>query len=264
MSNIIPKTEEEIIAYRDTGRIAAEILTTLIDHVKVGASTYEIAKLAEDLIVNKYDAIASCIGQYDFEYALCSSVNDVVCHGVPSKEEILKDGDVVNLDITVRKHGLVSDTSRMYLVGEVSTEAEKLCKVGQECLYKGIAQVKPGNTLGDIGFAIQKHATRNGYTIVREYTGHGIGKEMHEAPEVLHYGKKGKGVKLIEGMTFTIEPMVNQGSRKIEHLEDDWTVVTCDGKLSVQWEHTIVVTKTGVEILTLRDEEKEIAKAYKV
>jgi methionyl aminopeptidase len=250
------KTKEQIENYRDTGRIAAEILTTLIDHVKPGVSTYEIAKLAEDLIVNKYDAIASCIGQYDFEYALCSSVNNVVCHGVPSKEEILKDADTVNLDITVRKHGLVSDTSRMYLVGAVSAEDEKLSRIGQECLYKGIEQVKPGNTLGDIGFAVHRHATRNGYSIVRDYTGHGIGEQMHEEPEVPHYGKKGKGLKLEEGMTFTIEPMLNMGSKYIKHLEDDWTVVTEDGKTSVQWEHTIVVTSTGYEILTLRDEEK--------
>jgi len=249
------KTAEEIENYRDTGRIAAEVLTILIDHVKPGVSTYEIAKIAEDLIVNKFEAEASCIGQYDFEYALCSSVNNVVCHGIPSKDQILKDGDTVNLDVTVRKHGLVSDTSRMYLVGNVDEDAKKLSQVGQECLYKGIQQVKPGNTLGDIGFAIQRHATRNGYTIVREYTGHGIGAEMHEEPEVLHFGKKGKGVKLVEGMTFTIEPMLNQGSRKIKHLSDDWTVVTQDGKLSVQWEHTILVTKTGYEILTLREEE---------
>ncbi|MFT6631512.1 MAG: methionyl aminopeptidase [Bacteriovoracaceae bacterium] len=252
---IIPKTAEQIKNYRDTGRIAAEVLTELIQHVKVGVSTYEIAKIAEDLIVNKHNAIASCIGQYDFEYALCSSVNDVVCHGVPSKDEILKDGDTVNLDVTVKKHGLVSDTSRMYLVGNVSDEAKRLSDVAQQCLYKGIKQVKPGNTLGDIGFAVHKHATRNGYSIVREYSGHGIGAEMHEAPEVLHYGKKGKGVKLVEGMTFTIEPMVNQGKQEIEHLDDEWTVVTQDGKLSVQWEHTILVTKDGFEILTLRDEE---------
>jgi methionyl aminopeptidase len=249
------KTKEQIENYRDTGRIAAEILTTLIDHVKPGVSTYEIAKIAEDLIVNKYDAIASCIGQYDFEYALCSSVNNVVCHGIPSKEEILKDGDTVNLDITVKKHGLVSDTSRMYLVGSVTPEDDKLSKVGQQCLYKGIEQVKPGNTLGDIGFAIHRHATRNGYSIVREYTGHGIGEQMHEEPEVPHYGKKGKGIKLEEGMTFTIEPMLNMGSKYIEHLEDDWTVVTEDGKTSVQWEHTILVTSTGYEILTIREEE---------
>jgi methionyl aminopeptidase len=249
------KSPAEIEKYRDTGRIAAEVLTILIEHVKAGVSTYEIAKIAEDLIVNKYNAIASCIGQYDFEYALCSSVNHVVCHGVPSKEEILKDGDIVNLDVTVKKHGLVSDTSRMYHVGKITDDAKKISKIGQECLYKGIEQVKPGNTLGDIGHAVHRHAKRNGYSIVREYTGHGIGETMHEEPEVLHFGKKGKGLKLVEGMTFTIEPMINEGSRKVEHLEDDWTVVTADGKLSVQWEHTILVTKDGYEVLTIRDEE---------
>jgi len=249
------KSPSEIEKYRDTGNIAAEVLTILIDHVKPGISTYEISKIAEDLVVNKFNAIASCIGQYDFEYALCSSVNNVVCHGIPSKEEILEDGDIVNLDVTVKKHGLVSDTSRMYLVGNVSEQAKRLSFVGQECLYKGIEQVKPGNTLGDIGFAVQRHATRNGYSIVREYSGHGIGENMHEEPDVHHYGKKGKGLKLIEGMTFTIEPMVNLGSRKIKHLSDDWTVVTQDGKLSVQWEHTILVTKNGYEVLTIRSEE---------
>ena len=249
------KAKKNINDYRETGKIAAEILTTLIDHVKVGVSTYEIAKVAEDLIVNKYDAVASSIGQYDFEYALCSSVNNVICHGVPSKNEILKDGDIVNLDITVKKHGLISDTSRMYLVGDVSPDAQRLCTVSQECLYKGIEQVKVGNTLGDIGFAIHQHATKNGYSVVREFCGHGIGAQMHEEPQVLHWGKKGKGAKLIEGMTFTIEPMINQGSRKIKMLEDDWTAVTKDGQLSAQWEHTLVVTKEGYEILTLRDEE---------
>jgi methionyl aminopeptidase len=257
------KTEIEIKNYHETGNIAAEVLTTLIDHVKAGISTYEIAKIAEDLIVNKYNAVASCIGQYDFEYALCSSVNDVVCHGIPSKTEILKDGDIVNLDVTVKKHGLISDTSRMYIVGSISDSTKKLIEVGYECLFKGIEQAKPGNTLGDIGFATNKYATRHGYSIVREYSGHGIGHEMHEDPEVPHYGKKGKGLKLEEGMTFTIEPMVNQGTRKIEHLEDEWTVVTQDGKLSVQWEHTILITKTGCKILTLREEERDLITKYK-
>lgn len=249
------KNEQEILNYRDTGRIAAEVLTLLIPHVKPGANTYDIAKMAEDLIVNKFDAVASCIGQYDFEYALCSSVNDVVCHGVPNKNEILQEGDTINLDVTVKKHGLISDTSRMYYVGEVTPEAKLLCEVGYECLVKGIEQALPGNRLGDIGFAVSKHAKKNGYSIVREYAGHGIGAKMHEAPEVAHYGKKGKGVVLKPGMTFTIEPMVNAGSRKIAYLDDDWTVVTMDEKLSVQWEHTILITETGHEILTLRDEE---------
>lgn len=250
------KTEADLVLYRETGKIAAEILTRLIPEVRAGVSTYTIAKLAEKWIREDYDAIPSSIGQYGFQYALCSSINHVVCHGVPSKDEILKDGDIINLDLTVKKHGFVADTSRMYIVGKASEEAERLCRVTQECLYKGIEQVRPGNTTGDIGFSVSKHATRNGYSVVLEYCGHGIGKSMHEEPEISHVGKKGKGVTLREGMVFTIEPMINQGRADIRHLEDDWTAVTSDGKLSAQWEHTIAVTSDGYEILTLRDEEK--------
>lgn len=251
------KSPEEIILYRETGKIAGEILTILKDHVKVGADTYSIAKYAEELIVEKYKAIPSSIGQYGFKFALNSSINNVICHGVPSKDDILKDGDIINLDITVKKNDFIADTSRMYAVGNISTEAYKLCKITHECMWKGIEQVKPGNTVGDIGFAIQRHATRNDFTVVREYCGHGIGRKMHEDPQIAHYGTKGKGQILKPGMTFTIEPMINQGSRQIEHLDDDWTVVTKDGKLSAQWEHTILVTEKGYEILTLREEEKE-------
>ncbi len=250
------KNENEIIQMRKACQIAAAVLTDLIDFVKIGVSTYDIAKYAEDLIINKYQAIPSSIGQYDFKFALNSSINNVVCHGVPSKTEILKDGDIVNLDVTVKKDGFIGDTSRMYLIGNVSPEARKLSDVTYECLKKGIEQVKPGNTVGDIGFAIQRHATRNGYSVVREYCGHGIGRQMHEDPQITHFGNKGKGIKLQKGMTFTIEPMINQGSRKIKHLSDDWTVVTQDGGLSAQWEHTILVTDKGFEILTLREEEK--------
>lgn len=250
------KTKDDLVVYRKTGQIAGEILTRLIPEVKVGVSTYHLAKLAEKWIIEDYDAIPSSIGQYDFQFALCSSVNNVVCHGVPAKKEILKHGDIINLDITVKKHGFIADTSRMYMVGQATPEAENLCKVAHECMLEGIAQVKPGNTLGDVGFYINRHAVRHGYSIVREYCGHGIGRKMHEAPQVTHYGKKGKGVVLEPGMVFTIEPMVNQGQNGIEYLEDDWTVVTQDGKLSAQWEHTIAVTDTGYEILTLRDEEK--------
>lgn len=250
------KTEEDLVLYRKTGQIAGEILTRLIPEVKEGVSTYHLAKLAEKWIIDDYDAIPSSIGQYDFQFALCSSVNNVVCHGVPSKKEILKNGDMINLDITVKKHGFIADTSRMYLVGKVSEETAHLSKVAHECLFEGIAQVKPGNTLGDVGFYVNRHAVRHGYSIVREYCGHGIGRKMHEAPQVTHYGKKGKGVPLVKGMVFTIEPMVNQGANGIEYLEDDWTVVTQDGKLSAQWEHTIAVTENGYEILTLRDEER--------
>lgn len=254
------KTEEYLVLYRKTGKIAAQILTRLIPEVKEGVSTYDIAKLAEKWIREDYDAIPSSIGQYDFKFALNSSINNVVCHGVPSKDEIFKNGDIVNLDVTVKKHGFIADTSRMYLVGECSEEAINLCKVTQECLYKGIEQVKPGNTLGDLGFYIHRHATRNSYSIVKDYCGHGIGREMHEEPQVLHYGKKRKGMKLEKGMVFTIEPMVNQGGAGIKHLSDNWTVVTQDGKLSAQFEHTLAVTENGVEILTLRDEERELFK----
>ena len=251
------KTDQDIVLYRDTCRIAGEILTTLKESVKVGVDTYTIAKYAEELIIKKYEAIPSSIGQYDFKFALNSSINEVVCHGVPSKGDILKDGDIVNLDITVKKHGLIADTSRMYTVGAVSEEAYKLCKITHECLWKGIEQVKPGNRVGDIGYAIQRHATRNDVTVVREYCGHGIGRQMHEEPQIAHYGTKGKGEILRKGMTFTIEPMINAGSRQIKHLDDDWTVVTKDGRLSAQWEHTILVTDKGYEILTLREEESQ-------
>lgn len=251
------KSDEDIILYRKTGKIAGEILTTLKDHIKPGIDTYTVAKIAEELIIKKYEAIPSSIGQYDFKFALNSSINEVICHGVPSKEDVLKDGDIVNLDLTVKKHGFIADTSRMYRVGEISPEAYKLCKVTFECMWKGIEQVRAGAKVGDIGYAIQRHATRNDFTVVREYCGHGIGEQMHEAPQIAHYGTKGKGQVLKKGMTFTIEPMINQGSRQIKHLDDDWTVVTKDGKLSAQWEHTILVTEKGFEILTLREEERE-------
>ncbi len=251
------KSEQDLVLFRKTGKIAAEILTRLIPEVKEGVSTHHLAKLAEKWIIDDYEAIPSSIGQYGFEFALCASVNSVVCHGVPSRKEILKEGDIVNLDVTVKKHGFIADTSRMYIVGQASEQAERLCRVTRECLFKGIEQVKPGNTTGDIGFSIHKHATRNGYSIVREYCGHGIGKQMHEEPEVSHVGRKGKGTLLQAGMVFTIEPMVNQGAAAIRHLADDWTAVTQDGSLSAQWEHTIAVTRDGYEILTLRAEETE-------
>jgi methionyl aminopeptidase len=249
------KNESDIVLYRQTGKIAAEILTILKDHVKVGADTYTIAKYAEELIINKFDAIPSSIGQYGFKFALNSSINHVVCHGVPSKRDVLKDGDIVNLDVTVKKHGFVADTSRMYRVGDISPEASRLCRVTRECLWKGIEQVRPGNTVGDIGYAIQSHAAQNNFTVVREYCGHGIGQKMHEDPQIPHYGEKGKGTVLRRGMTFTIEPMINQGSKEVAHLADDWTVVTKDGKPSAQWEHTVLVTDQGYEVLTLRQEE---------
>jgi methionyl aminopeptidase len=251
------KTEQEILLYRDTGRIAGEVLTLLKEIIKPGIDTYSIAKYAEDLITNKYEAIPSSIGQYDFKFALNSSLNNVICHGVPSTADILKNGDILNLDVTVKKHGYIADTSRMYLVGNVSEAAQKLCRVTYECLWKGIQVVKPGAKVGDIGYAVSRHAIRNGFSVVREYCGHGIGSQMHEEPQIPHYGYKGKGEILKKGMTFTIEPMINEGSRQVKDLSDGWTVVTKDGKLSAQWEHTILVTDNGFEVLTLREEEKQ-------
>lgn len=252
------KSAADINLYRDTGAIAAEVLTLLIDQVAIGNNTYDIAEYAKDLIINKFKARPSSIGQYGFEFALNSSINHVICHGVPSKKDILKAGDIINLDVTVEKHGFIADTSRMYSVGEISANAQKLCDLSYECLQLGIKEVKPGAPLGNIGFVIQRHAEKNGYSVVREYCGHGIGKKMHEEPQVVHYGKKGTGILLREGMTFTIEPMINEGTRKSRVLPDKWTVVTLDGKLSAQWEHTIAVTKDGFEILTLREEEKRL------
>ena len=250
------KTEEEILLYQETGRIAGEILSLLKDFLKPGIDTYAIAQYAEDLIINKYNAIPSSIGQYDFKFALNSSMNNVVCHGVPSKKDILSNGDIINLDVTVKKHGLIADTSRMYCIGDISEQALKLCRVAYECLWKGIEVVQPGATVGDIGYVIQRHATQNGFSVVREYCGHGIGHKMHEEPQILHFGQKGTGETLKKGMTFTIEPMINEGSRQVNLLPDNWTVVTKDGKLSAQWEHTILVTDNGYKVLTLREEEK--------
>lgn len=250
------KSPADISLYRETGNIAAEVLTLLIDQVAIGNNTYDIAEYAKDLIINKFKARPSSIGQYGFEFALNSSINNVICHGVPSKKDILKEGDIINLDVTVEKHGFIADTSRMYGVGEISLKAKKLCDLSYECLKLGINEVRPGAPLGNIGFVIQRYAEKNGYSVVREYCGHGIGKQMHEEPQVVHFGKKGTGIKLVEGMTFTIEPMINEGTRKSKVLNDKWTVITLDGKLSAQWEHTIAVTKDGFEILTLREEEK--------
>jgi methionyl aminopeptidase len=186
---------------------------------------------------------------------LNSSRNQVVCHGVPSADEILCDGDIVNLDITLEKDGFIADSSKTYLIGNVSVAAKRLVRVTQEAMWKGIRTVRPGATLGDIGHVIEKHAKAHGYSVVRDFCGHGIGRDMHEAPSILHFGRAGTGQTLKEGMTFTIEPMLNQGSAKTMTLDDDWTVVTRDGKLSAQWEHTVAVTATGVEVLTLRQDE---------
>ncbi|MFD2249234.1 type I methionyl aminopeptidase, partial [Pseudochelatococcus lubricantis] len=199
-------------------------------------------------------------GQYGFEYVLNCSINHVVCHGVPDREEIIRDGDIINLDITLEKNGFIADSSKTYLVGSASPAARRLVRVAQEAMWQGIRQVRPGAYVGDIGFAIERHAKKNGYSVVREYCGHGIGREMHEEPQILNYGRPGTGMKLREGMVFTVEPMVNQGTRRVSASDDGWTIVTKDGKLSAQFEHTVAVNSTGVEVLTLRRDEMPLVK----
>jgi methionyl aminopeptidase len=215
----------------------------------------EINNLVDRFIETDLDARAASKGQYGYEYALNSSRNQVICHGVPSIAEFLDEGDIVNFDITLEKNGYIADSSKTYLVGDVSPLVKRLVQVTYEALWKGIKAVRPGARLGDVGFAIERHAKKHGYSVVREYCGHGIGRQMHEPPQVLHWGKPDTGVVLREGMVFTIEPMINEGLRTIRTEADGWTVVTRDGKLSAQFEHTVAVTKTGVRVLTLRSDE---------
>jgi len=254
MSTLI-KTAEEIDKMRVAGRLAADVLTMIGEHVKVGVSTETLNQICHDYIVNVQGAIPAPLNYRGFPKSICTSVNQVICHGIPSDKKILKDGDIINVDVTVIKDGYHGDTSKMFFVGQPSILAQRLVRVTQECLYKSLALVRPGCTLGDIGAVIQQHAQANRYSVVREYCGHGIGKVFHEEPQILHYGKAGEGMALQAGMTFTIEPMINAGSHHTKLLPDEWTVVTKDHKLSAQWEHTILVTDTGVEILTARPEE---------
>lgn len=250
------KTPDEIEKMRVAGRLAAEVLEMIEEHVVAGISTAELDRICHNYIVNTQKAIPAPLNYKGFPKSICTSVNHVICHGIPSEKKVLKNGDIINVDITVIKDGYHGDTSKMFFIGQPSIAAERLCKITQECLYKGINLVKPGTRLGDIGEIIQKHAESNYYSVVREYCGHGIGAVFHEEPQVMHYGKAGTGLVLKEGMTFTIEPMINQGKRHCKLLPDEWTVVTKDHKLSAQWEHTILVTADGFEILTLRNEEK--------
>ena len=256
MSEIKLKNPQELALMRQSGKLLAQVLAYLDQHIKAGLSTMQINDLTERYIVDQLAARPASKGQYGFKYVLNSSVNHVVCHGVPSETQILRAGDIVNIDITLEKGGFIADSSKMYLIGEVTPEARKLVDKTYEAMWEGIKVVKPGATLGDVGYAIQRHAERNGYSVVRDYCGHGIGREMHEAPEVMHVGSRGKGLVLREGMTFTIEPMINQGKARVKTKQDGWTVVTCDKQLSAQWEHTIAVTADGYEVLTLRDEER--------
>ncbi len=243
------KTPDEIEKMRIAGRLAGEVLQMIRPHVQPGISTGELDRICHDYIVNEQQAIPAPLNYRGFPKSICTSVNHVVCHGIPG-DKVLKKGDAVNIDITVIKDGFHGDTSKMFFVGEPAVASARLARISHECMKIGIDMVKPGVTLGDIGHAIQKHAESQHCSIVREYCGHGIGREFHEDPQVLHYGKPGTGMALEAGMTFTIEPMVNAGKRYTKLLPDGWTVVTKDHSLSAQWEHTILVTDSGHEVLT--------------
>lgn len=246
------RSPEQIEKMRVAGKLAAEQLEMIQAHIKPGVSTGELDRICHEYTVQAQNAIPAPLNYKGFPKSICTSVNQVVCHGIPSDNKILKNGDIVNIDVTVIKDGYHGDTSQTFLVGKCSVLAERLVRVTQECLYRGIQEVKPGNSLGDIGHAIQTHAEKNKYSVVREYCGHGIGVIFHEEPQVLHYGTPDTGLILEAGMTFTIEPMINAGQRHVKLLPDQWTVVTKDHKLTAQWEHTILVTVTGYEIFTLR------------
>lgn len=262
---IVVKTPEQIEKMRVASRLTAQVLEAVTEFIKPGITTMDVNDFCERYIVDTLHAIPGSKGQYNYPYTVNTSLNHVICHGVPSKTQILKKGDIVNVDVTVIKDGYYGDSSKMFCIGDTPTHAQRLVKVTQECLYKGILMVKPRATLGDIGHAIQSHAEKNHYSVVLEYCGHGIGQKMHEDPQVMHYGKPSTGVVLEEGITFTIEPMINQGMAAVKHLEKDgWPIaITKDRKLSAQWEHTILVTKTGFEVLTLREEEKGLLESLK-
>ncbi len=248
------KTPIEIYKMRIAGRLAAEVLQMIESHVQPGVTTDKLDQICHDYIVNEQKAIPAPLNYRGFPKSICTSVNHVICHGIPGKKK-LKEGDIVNIDITVIKDDYHGDTSRMFFVGNPSIRAKRLVETTYECMKKGIEMVNPGVHLGDIGHAIQQHAENNNYSVVREYCGHGIGREFHEDPQVLHYGQKDTGLVIEEGMVFTIEPMINMGKRHVKLLPDGWTVVTKDRSLSAQWEHTILVTSEGHEVLTRRDDE---------
>ena len=249
------KSKKDIEKMKIAGRKAASVLEMLDDHVKPGVTTNQLDEIAYKFITEELKCIPANINYNGDPKTLCTSVNQVVCHGIPSDDRVLKDGDIINIDVTVIEDGWHGDTSKMYLVGKVADHAKRLVEVTQECMFAGIREVRPGAHLGDVGAAIQEHAESNHYSVVRDYCGHGIGQVYHEEPQVLHYGQRHEGLELKEGMCFTIEPMINLGGYQTKLLNDGWTVVTKDGRLSAQWEHTIAVTSSGYEILTLRSEE---------
>jgi len=259
------QNENDIACMREAGRLAASVLEMIGEHVVPGVTTEDLDRICHAFIVDDLDCIPAPLnysngpGQVPFPKSICTSVNHVVCHGIPSPKKTLKSGDILNIDVTVIRNGYHGDTSKMFIVGKGSVLAERLVHVTQECLYRGIEAVRPGATLGDIGHAIQTHAEVNRFSVVREFCGHGIGKVFHDEPQVVHYGRPGTGMTLEEGMTFTIEPMINAGRRDVKILPDHWTVVTKDHKPSAQWEHTLLVTNSGAEILTRRREETGLA-----
>ena len=250
------KTAEDIEKMRIAGRLAAEVLEMIAPYVQPGVSTGELDRICHDYMVNVQGCVPAPLNYHGFPKSICTSVNHVVCHGIPSDSKILHDGDIINIDITTIKDGFHGDTSAMFLVGKPQPHAERLVKITQECLYRAIDIVRPGIHLGDIGHVIQQHAEANHYSVVQEYCGHGIGRVFHEDPQVLHYGKPGAGMEIVPGMTFTIEPMINLGKRHTKlSRSDGWTVTTKDGRWSAQWEHTLAVTEHGCEVLTARRDE---------
>ena len=255
------KTEPMLAAMREASAIVVGALEMIGDHVRPGVTTAALDRLCHDWIV-AHGGVPACVGYLGYRHATCISVNDVVCHGIPG-ERVLGEGDVVNIDVVVERHGLHADTSAMYVAGTASPDAQRLLRVTQEALWLGIREVRAGKFLGDVGAAIQAHAKAHGYSVVRDFCGHGIGRAMHEPPQVVHVGQRGTGVRLMPGMAFTIEPMLNVGTREVEVLDDGWTVVTRDRKLSAQWEHTVLVTTDGVEVLTLRPRERACFEAFR-
>tara|TARA_B100001287_G_scaffold166178_1_gene139658 strand:+ start:2140 stop:2940 length:801 start_codon:yes stop_codon:yes gene_type:complete len=251
------KNEKEIAQMRVAGKLASEVLEMIGEYVNVGITTHELDTICHNYITRELNAIPAPLNYHGFPKSICTSVNHQVCHGIPSKNKTLKSGDIINIDVTVIKNGFHGDTSKMFLVGKPSILAERLCKITRECMMMAIESVKPGLHVGTIGAIIQRHAENNNFSVVREYCGHGIGRNFHESPQILHYGVEGTGIKLEEGMTFTIEPMINAGKPATKILNDGWTVVTQDRSLSAQWEHTLLVTKNGSEVLTKRTEENE-------
>lgn len=258
MRKVEVKNGDQIELMKRSGELLAQVFAMLDDFVGVGVTTLEIDEKVEYFIRHSLAARPASKGQYGYAYSVNTSVNEVVCHGVPNLHR-LKGSDIVNVDITLEKNGFIADSSKMYVLPNANLKARRLVKIAYEAMWRGIRVVKPGARLGDIGNAIQQHAESAGFSVVREYCGHGIGREMHEAPQVLHYGRPNTGLELQQGMTFTIEPMINQGKRATKIKRDGWTVVTADKKLSAQWEHTVLVTESGFDVLTLRNDEQVLA-----